>query len=95
MIVVIFKIADFESEYDISYVPWDRIIPLDHQRKEKKIGRPRMDDTRLLTSVIFYFYVPVVNRILFLEALVLQVQYMIDRFQEWRSAGISRRIWMD
>lgn len=38
MIVVIFKIADFESEYDISYVLWDRIIPLGHQIKEKKIG---------------------------------------------------------
>ena len=41
------------------------------------------------------YYVQIVNGMLFLEVLELQVQYMIDRFQEWRSASVFKRIWID
>jgi hypothetical protein len=32
---------------------------------------------------------------LYQEVLVLQVQYMIIRFQEWRKAGVFKRMWID
>ena len=40
------------------------------------------------------YYVPAVSGMLFQEVLVLQVQ-VHDRFQEWRSAGVFKRMWID
>ena len=40
------------------------------------------------------FYVQAANGMLFQEVLELQVQ-VHDRFQEWRSAGVFRRMWID
>ena len=39
-------------------------------------------------------YVQAVSGMLYLEVLVLQVQ-VHDRFQEWRKAGVFKRMWID
>ena len=40
------------------------------------------------------FYEQAVNGMHFQEVLVLQVQ-VHDRFQEWRKAGVFKRMWID
>ena len=40
-------------------------------------------------------YVQAVSGMLYQEGLVLQVQYMTDRFQEWRKASVFKRMWID
>jgi putative transposase len=96
-IVVISKLTGVESEYEIPDVLWDRIIPLlplHHKRKEKKAGRPRMNDRKAM-SAIFY----VLRTGCQWNALPRSLgasSTVHDRFQEWRKAGVLfKRMWID
>ena len=91
---MISELTGVESAYEIPDVLWDRIsslLPL--RKRKKKAGRPRMNDrkTRVLFSM---FYVPAASGMLFQESLGAS-STVHDRFQEWRSAGVFRRMWID
>ena len=78
---MISEVTGVDSSYCIPDVVWDRIITLlsssIRRRRKKKTGRPRMDDRKAM-SAISTSYVQAVSGMLYLEVLVLQVQYMTD-----------------
>jgi len=81
--------------YEIPDVLWDRIIPLlpPPRKKKKKAGRPRMNDRKAM-SAIFY----VLRTSCQWKALPRSLgasSTVHDRFQEWRKAGVFKRIWID
>ena len=83
-----------DSSYCIPDVVWDRIIALllslPSRRKKKKTGRPRMDDRKAM-SAIFY----VLRTGCQWNALPRSLgasSTVHDRFQEWRKAGIFKRM---
>jgi transposase len=93
---LISKVSGVDSSYCIPDVVWDRIIALQSpskRRRKKETGRPRMDDRKAM-SAIFYIlrkgcqWNPL-PRCLGVSSTVH------DRFQEWRQAGVFKRIWMD
>jgi len=91
---VISEPTGVESAYEIPDVLWDRISSLLslHKRK-KKAGRPRMNDRKTM-SAIFY----VLRTGCQWNALPRSLgasSTVHDRFQEWRSAGVFRRMWID
>jgi putative transposase len=84
--------------YSIPDVIWDRIItllpsPSIRRRKEKKTGRPRMDDRKAMSAIFYILRTGcqwnAIPRSLGASSTVH------DRFQEWRKAGVFRRMWMD
>ena len=83
-----------ESAYEIPDVLWDKISSLLSLRKrKKKAGRPRMNDRKTM-SAIFY----VLRTGCQWNALPRSLgasSTVHDRFQEWRSAGVFRRMWID
>jgi putative transposase len=93
---VISKLTGVESAYEIPDVLWDKIVPLlpPHKRKKKKkAGRPRMNDRKAM-SAIFY----VLRTGCQWNALPRSLgasSTVHDRFQEWRKAGVFKRMWID
>ena len=91
---MISELTGVESAYEIPDVLWDRITQLLPLRKKKrKAGRPRMDDRRAM-SAIFY----VLRTGCQWNALPRSLgasSTVHDRFQEWRKAGVFRRMWID
>jgi len=91
---MISELTGVESAYEIPDVLWDRIKPLlPSRKKKKKAGRPRMDDRRAM-SAIFY----VLRTGCQWNALPKSLgasSTVHDRFQEWRKAGVFRRMWID
>jgi putative transposase len=93
---VISKLTGVESAYEIPDVLWDKIVPLlpSHKRKKKKkAGRPRMNDRKAM-SAIFY----VLRTGCQWNALPRSLgasSTVHDRFQEWRKAGVFKRMWID
>ena len=100
---MISEITGVDFSYCIPDVIWDRIAPLllpslssssTHRNKKKeKTGRPRMDD-RMAMSAIFY----VLRTGCQWKALPRSLgasSTVHDRFQEWRKAGIFKRMWID
>ena len=79
-------------------VVWDRIITLLSssipRRKKKKAGRPRMDDRKAMSAIFYVLRTGCQWNAFYLEVLVLQVP-LHDRFQEWRKAGVFKRMWID
>jgi putative transposase len=89
---VISELTGVDYEYVVPDVLWDRIIPL-LPSSHKEVGHPRMDD-RKATSAIFY----VLRTGCQWNALPRSLgasSTVHDRFQEWRKAGVFRRMWMD
>lgn len=94
---MISEVTGVDSSYCIPDVVWDRIITLlsssIRRRKKKKAGRPRMND-RTAMSAIFY----VLRTGCQWNALPRSLgasSTVHDRFQEWRKAGVFKRMWID
>ena len=92
---MISEITGVDSLYEILDVLWDRIVPLlpPLKRKKKKAGRPRMNDRNAM-SAIFY----VLRTGCQWKALPRSLgasSTVHDRFQEWRKAGVFKRMWID
>ena len=91
---MISELTGVESAYEIPDVLWDRIAPLlPLRKKKKKAGRPRMDDRKAM-SAIFY----VLRTGCQWNALPRSLgasSTVHDRFQEWRLAGVFKRMWID
>ncbi len=91
---MISELTGVESTYEIPDVLWDRIAPLlPLRKKKKKAGRPRMDDRKAM-SAIFY----VLRTGCQWNALPRSLgasSTVHDRFQEWRLAGVFKRMWID
>ncbi|MGA9316983.1 MAG: IS5 family transposase [Nitrososphaeraceae archaeon] len=85
-----------DASYSVPDVVWDRIIPLlqaIRRKKKRKTGRPRMDDRKAM-SAIFY----VLRTGCQWNALPRSLgasSTVHDRFQEWRKAGVFKRMWID
>jgi putative transposase len=94
---VISKLTGVESEYEIPDVLWDRIIipllPLHHKRKEKKAGRPRIDNRKAMSAIYVLRTGCQWNA---LPRSLGASSTVHDRFQEWRKAGVLfKRMWID
>ena len=94
---MISEVTGVDSSYCIPDVVWDRIIallsPSIRRRRKKKAGRPRMDDRKAM-SAIFY----VLRTGCQWNALPRNLgasSTVHDRFQEWRKAGVFKRMWID
>jgi putative transposase len=94
MIVVISEITGVDSLYEISDIIWNRIIPLlPTPKKKKKVGRPRMNDRKVMSAI---FYVLRTGCEWNAPPRSLGASSTVhDRFQEWRKAGVFKRIWID
>jgi transposase len=90
-----------DTRVDFSYfIPdaiWDRINALLPQlilrRKKKKTGRPRMDDSKAM-SAIFYILRTGCQWNALPRSLGAS-STVHDRLQEWRKAGVFKRMWID
>jgi putative transposase len=86
-----------DFSYFIPDVIWDRINALLPQsilrRKKKKTGRPRMDDRKAM-SAIFYILRTGCQWNALPRSLGAS-STVHDRFQEWRKAGVFKRMWID
>ena len=87
-----------DFSYSVPDVIWDRIItllpsPSILRRKKKKTRRPRMDDRKAM-SAIFYILRTGCQWNALPRSLGAS-STVHDRFQEWRKAGVFRRMWMD
>ena len=87
-----------DFSYSIPDVIWNRIItllpsPSIRRRKKKKTGRPRMNDRKAMSAIFYILRTGcqwnAIPRSLGASSTVH------DRFQEWRKAGVFRRMWMD
>ena len=92
---MISEITGVDSLYEVPGVLWNRITPLlpPRNRKRKKTGRPRMNDRKAM-SAIFY----VLRTGCQWNALPRSLgasSTVHDRFQEWRKAGVFKRMWID
>ena len=92
---MISEITGVDSLYEVPDVLWNRITPLlpPRNRKRKKTGRPRMNDRKAM-SAIFY----VLRTGCQWNALPRSLgasSTVHDRFQEWRKAGVFKRMWID
>ena len=94
MIVVISKTTGVDSLYEIPDVIWNRIIPLlPPPKKKKKVGRPRMNDRKAMNAIFYVLRTGcqwnALPRSLGASSTVH------DRFQDWRKAGVFKRMWID
>jgi len=96
---LISEVTGVDSSYCIPDVVCDRIIalllslPSIRKRRRKKTGRPRMDDRKAM-SAIFY----VLRTGCQWNALPRSLgasSTVHDRFQEWKKAGVFKRMWID
>src|ERR671937_3010362 len=93
---LISKLIGVESAYVIPDVLWQRIVrllPPLPLKKKKRAGRPRMNDRKAM-SAIFY----VLRTGCQWNALPRSLgasSTVHDRFQEWRKAGVFKRMWID
>jgi putative transposase len=92
---MISEITGVDSLYEVPDVLWDRITPLlpPGNRNKKKAGRPRMNDMKAM-SAIFY----ILRTGCQWKALPRSLgasSTVHDRFQEWRKAGVFKRMWID
>ena len=94
MIVVISETTGVDSLYEIPDVIWSRIIPLlPPPKKKKKVGRPRMNDRKAMNAIFYVLRTGcqwnALPRSLGASSTVH------DRFQDWRKAGVFKRMWID
>jgi putative transposase len=90
---VISELTGVESAYEIPDVIWDRIVSLLPSHKRKKAGRPRMNDRKAMSAIFYVLRTGcqwnALPRTLGASSTVH------DRFQEWRIAGVFKRMWID
>jgi transposase len=69
-----------DSSYEIPSEIWTRIVPLLPQtkRNKKKTGRPRMDNRKAITAILYVLRTGDVSGKHYQELLAHQVQYMTD-----------------
>jgi transposase len=94
MIVVISETTGVDSLYEIPDVIWNRIIPLlPPPKKKKKVGRLRMNDRKAMNAIFYVLRTGcqwnALPRSLGASSTVH------DRFQDWRKAGVFKRMWID
>jgi len=93
---LISNVSGVNSSYCIPDVVWDKIIavlsPSKHRRK-KKTGRPRMDDRKAMSAIFYILRTGCQWNAL--PRCLSPSSTVHDRFQEWRMAGIFKRMWMD
>jgi putative transposase len=94
LFIVISKLTGVGSAYEIPDVLWDRIVPLlPSQKRKKKAGRPRMNDRKAMSAILYVLRTGcqwnALPRSLGASSTVH------DRFQEWRFAGVFKRMWID
>lgn len=80
------------AAYQIPDRLWDRIrVLLPPPKRKKKSGRPRMDDRQAMNAVFYVLRTgcqwKAIPRCLGASSTVH------DRFQEWREAGVFKRLW--
>ncbi len=85
--------GSIDLNYRISDKLWERIKPLlPPQKPKKKPGRPRMDDRRAMNAVFYVLRTgcqwKALPRVLGAPSTVH------DRFQEWRRAGVFKKMWI-
>ena len=91
---MISELTGVESAYQITDVSWDRItLLLPSRKRKKKAGRPRMNDRKAMSAI---FYVLRTGCQWNAHPRSLGASSTVhDRFQEWRSAGVFKRMWID
>ena len=94
---LISEITGVDCSYEIPDILWYRIVPLlltiPHKKKKKKVGRPRMNDRQVM-SAIFYILRTGCQWNALPRSLGAS-STVHDRFQEWRKAGVFKRMWID
>jgi putative transposase len=80
------------AAYQIPDRLWDRIrVLLPPPKRKKKSGRPRMDDRQAMNAVFYVLRTgcqwKAIPRCLGAPSTIH------DRFQEWRRAGVFKRLW--
>jgi putative transposase len=80
-----------DLEYQLSDTLWQQIVPLlPEPGPKKKTGRPRMDDRKAMTAILYVLNTKCQWKNLppYLGA----GSTVHDRFQEWRKAGVFERM---
>lgn len=91
---MISELTGVESAYEIPDVLWNRIVSLlPSSKRKKKAGRPRMNDRQAM-SAIFYILRTGCQWNALPRSLGAS-STVHDRFQEWRKAGVFKRMWID
>jgi transposase len=96
---VISEITGVDSLYEIPDTLWNRIIPLLLPRKrkkkeKKKAGRPRMNDKKAMSTIFYVLRTGCQWKALPPRSLGAS-STVHDRFQDWRKAGVFKRMWID
>jgi len=84
-----------DSSYEIPSEIWTRIVPLLPQtkRNKKKTGRPRMDNKKAITAILYVLRTGCQWKAL--PRTLGASSTVHDRFQEWRRDGVFRRMWIN
>ena len=91
---MISEISGIDSSYEIPDVLWNRISSLlVHKLKRKKIGRPRMDDRKAMTAILYITRTGCQWKAL--PRSLGASSTVHDRFQEWRPDDVFKRMWID
>ncbi|MGA7370204.1 MAG: transposase [Nitrososphaeraceae archaeon] len=94
---MISEVTGVDSTYCIPDVVWNRIIPLlyttHRKKKNKKTGRPRMDDRKAMSAI--YYILRTGCQWNALPRSLGASSTVHDRFQEWIKAGVFKRMWID
>lgn len=79
------------AEYQIADDLWRRIAPLlPPEKPKKKPGRPRMDDRKAMSAILYVLRVRCQWKAL--PRSMGAASTVHDRFQEWRRAGVFARM---
>ena len=80
--------------YEIPDEIWKRVVPLlPCPRMKKKIGRPRMANRKAMTAILYVMRTGCQWKAL--PHSLGAASTVHDRFQEWRKAGVFKRMWID
>jgi len=93
---LISEITGVDCLYEIPDILWYRIVPLlptIPHKKKKKVGRPRMNDRQAMSAIFYILRTGCQWNALPRSLGALSTVH--DRFQEWRKAGVFKRMWID
>ncbi len=80
-----------DPEYQMPDCIWQRIAPLlPAPKTKKKPGRPRMEDRKAMTAILYVFQTGCQWKSL--PRSLGAGSTVHDRFQEWRKAGVFERM---
>ena len=84
-----------DSSYEIPSEIWTRIVPLllQTKRNKKKTGRPRMDNRKAITAILYVLRTGCQWKAL--PRTLGASSTVHDRFQQWRRDGVFRRMWIN